>query len=233
MIKEAIILAGGLGTRLRTVVADVPKCLAPVAGKPFLYYVLKWLEKYRLQHIILSLGYKHEMITAWCNENKFPFELSFAIEEQPMGTGGAIKNALGHVREETTLILNGDTLFNVDIRAFHDFHLQHPGALSLCLKPMRQFNRYGAVKPDGKGRVLSFEEKKFYAEGLINGGVYLMGKKPFLQFPLPEKFSFENDYLVPFVKRELFFGYISDAYFIDIGVPADYERAQTEIKTII
>ncbi len=232
MTRECIVLAGGLGTRLKTVTGDTPKCLAPVAGRPFLHYVFKYLETHGLEHVILALGYKHEQITDWCDKNRFPFSLSYAIEKEPLGTGGAIKNAWLYAREKEAFILNGDTLFTVDLPSLNDFHHRNNAVLSLSLKPMRNFDRYGRVALDDENRIRSFEEKHFYEQGLINGGVYLMEEATFLRSNPSDKFSFENDYLVPFASRQPFFGFISDRYFIDIGIPEDYERAQEEIEVI-
>lgn len=233
MARECIVLAGGLGTRLRDVVPDLPKCLAMANGKPFLHYVFRYLEKHQVQQVILALGYKHELITDWCSRHKqLPFSLSYSVEEEPLGTGGAVKKALEHASEKEVLILNGDTLFNVEVRALEDFHRQHSAALTLALKPMENFDRYGVVKLDEDGRIISFEEKKHYRSGLINGGLYLVNKPAFSSLPLPEKFSFEKDYLERYAPAERFFGYKTDDYFIDIGIPEDYRRVQTEIRQI-
>jgi D-glycero-alpha-D-manno-heptose 1-phosphate guanylyltransferase len=228
MVKECIVLAGGLGTRLRSVVNDAPKCLAPVNGRPFLYYVFRFLKKQGVSRVILSLGYKHEQIADWCGTHEKELHLVYATEPEPLGTGGAIRLALQQVTGDEALILNGDTLFDLNLEAFHAFHHGHDALLTLALKPMQQFDRYGSVNIDNKLRVLSFEEKGFYEKGLINGGVYLLKKKPFLQLPLPEKFSFENDFLVPYANSLPFYGYVEDTYFIDIGIPEDYQRANKE-----
>ena len=230
MNKEAIILAGGLGTRLRTVVSDLPKCMAPVAGKPFIYYILENLIKQKVEHFIFSVGYKSESITNYIKENYSFLKYSFAIEESPLGTGGAIKNALTKTQEDNILILNGDTLFDVDIDTLYQFNNNKNSSCTLCLKPMSEFERYGVVEMKEDNSISSFKEKKYYKEGLINGGIYLLNKKVFQSVDLPEKFSFEKDFLEQYYTQYQMFGFVQDHYFIDIGIPEDYERAQIEFK---
>jgi D-glycero-alpha-D-manno-heptose 1-phosphate guanylyltransferase len=229
MIKEAIILAGGLGTRLRSVVSDLPKCMAPVAGKPFLHYVIDYLLTQGVDTFIFSLGYKSEMIIAYINTQYPMLHVQYAIEEEPLGTGGAIKLACGLVKEENVLILNGDTLFKVDIPTLFSFHNKSGSDCTLALKPMQHFDRYGVVELNDDASVSGFKEKQYYSSGLINGGVYALRVKLFLQEDLPQKFSFEKDYLEAFANKRNMHAIVQYQYFIDIGVPEDYERAQTEL----
>ncbi len=228
MINQAIILAGGLGTRLRSVVSELPKCMAPVAGKPFLHYVIAHLQKEGIDNFIFSVGYKSESIIDFIT-NEYPnIRFQFAVEEEPLGTGGAIKLAIEKATEKNILVCNGDTLFNMDVNELTNFHLQHISDCTLCLKPMNNFDRYGVVELGDNDSVISFKEKQFYAEGLINGGVYALNTETFLDKNLPEKFSFEKDYLEKYVGERKMYGLIQDSYFIDIGIPEDYERAQEE-----
>jgi len=230
MIKEAIILAGGLGTRLRSVVTDMPKCMAPVAGKPFLYYVITHLQKQGVDKFIFSLGYKHEMVTAWLNQQYPLLYEQTIVEEEPMGTGGAIKLACDLAFDENVLVLNGDTLFAGNLKKLSEFHLQHHADCTLALKPMTNFSRYGAVTIDQHQAITAFHEKKHVDQGLINAGVYALNAARFLQEPLPEKFSFEKDYLEKNIGKRKLFGLAQDSYFIDIGIPEDYAKAQEELK---
>ena len=232
MIKQAIILAGGLGTRLRSVVSDVPKCMAPVAGKPFLYYVIAHLQNNDIQSFIFSIGYKSESIISFIENDYSDIDFQFSIEEQRLGTGGAVKLALEKTTEKNILVCNGDTLFKVNTNELNNFHLLHNSDCTLCLKPMDNFDRYGVVELEDGGLITSFKEKQFYKEGLINGGVYALKSEIFLNKNLPEKFSFEKDYLEKFVEEEKMFGLIQNEYFIDIGIPEDYERAQRELKPL-
>ena len=228
-VEEAVILAGGLGTRLRSVVSDLPKVMAPVAGKPFLGWIIGRLQSRGIKRIVLSLGYKHEAITAYTSAAFPGLEIIPCIEEEPLGTGGGIRLAMEQARSAHPLVLNGDTFFDVDINALAALHHRAHAHCSLALKPLRDFDRYGVVTTATDGRVTGFQEKRHYTEGLINGGVYLIDRSRFLAEALPKKCSFEKDYLESYTTTRLFYGLPQDRYFIDIGIPEDYEKAQVEI----
>ena len=227
---EAIILAGGLGTRLRTSVSDVPKCMAPVAGKPFLQYVINYLLQQGVSEFVFSLGYMNEIIEHFLIANYPNLQYRLSIETEPLGTGGAIQLACKETKQQQVLIVNGDTFFAIDVQKVYLFHLQKNAACTLSLKAMQQFDRYGVVETNDESMVLSFKEKQFYPNGLINGGVYMLDKESLLSKLLPEKFSFEKDYLEQFVATENFAALEQDAYFIDIGIPQDFEQAQLDFK---
>lgn len=229
MIKEAIILAGGLGTRLRTVVADVPKCMAPVKGVPFISYIITALQKQGVTRFIFSLGYKSEVVIDYLDAHFDLLEKAYVIEEEPLGTGGAIKEACNYAECENVLIFNGDTFFDIDLEKLSAFHLQNNAACSLALKPMTHFSRYGAVDVDGNNNVTAFHEKQFCESGLINGGIYALEVKAILEAPLPDKFSFEKDFLEKNAGTGKLSAMAFDNYFIDIGIPEDYERANHEL----
>ena len=230
---EVIILAGGLGTRLRSEVKDVPKCMAPVAGKPFLWYLLKDLTSYaEVNRVILSVGYLREVIFEWIDnvKNEFSFEFVYAIEEQPLGTGGGIKLALSKSLTNDVVVRNGDTFFAVNLRELMEAHRLYPSAVTLALKPMQDFERYGRVIIDEvDNRIVEFKEKEYCKEGLINGGVYVINKLEPIFEGLPEKFSFETAVLEPQCKVGKLFGVVQEGYFIDIGIPEDYKRADNEL----
>lgn len=225
MTTECIVLAGGLGTRLRSVVADKPKCMAPIGEQPFLYYLLQYLHKQGITHAILSLGYKSEQVIAWCEQNELPLRVSFTVEPEPLGTGGGIVYALEKVENDGVFIVNGDTYFDVSLRDFHAFHQQQQSQLSLALKPMRQFDRYGTVTLNSRHSITAFREKQYMDAGLINGGVYLTAASYLRGLHLPPKFSFEKEVLEPMAASGQLYGFVSDTYFIDIGIPEDYEAA--------
>lgn len=230
---EVIILAGGLGTRLRSVVSEVPKCMAPVAGKPFLWYLLKYLTRFDVTRVVLSVGYLREVIFKWIDEVKdeFPFEFDYAIEEEPLGTGGGIKLALDKVNDERAFVLNGDTFFDVDLMQLYDAHVIGKKAITLALKPMRNFDRYGTVNMEPiTGTILCFNEKQYCEEGLINGGVYVISKNAQIFEGLGSKFSFETAVLESQCAKKQLLGVVQDGYFIDIGIPLDYQRSQIEFK---
>lgn len=233
---DAIILAGGLGTRLRSVISDIPKCMAPVAGKPFLSYLLDYLSKYKVERVILSVGYLREVIFKWIEENgkNFPFEIVYAVEEEPLGTGGGIRLSMLKATSDNVVILNGDTFFDVDLNDLQTAHQNAHRPISLALKPMRNFDRYGRVELDeADSEIIAFKEKEFCQEGLINGGIYVMDRDSNVFENLPLKFSFETEVLQPQCLKHNLSGFVNSGYFIDIGIPADYQRVQTELLSII
>lgn len=233
---EVLILAGGLGTRLRSEVKDVPKCMAPVAGKPFLWYLLKDLNKYKeVTRVILSVGYLREFIFKWIEgvRREFSFAIEYAIEEKPLGTGGGIKLALNQTVTNNVIVLNGDTYFAVNLNELMTVHLQNPSAVTLALKPMSNFDRYGRVIIDESDkRIVEFKEKEHCKEGLVNGGVYVINKLEPIFEGLPEKFSFETTVLETQCRLGKLFGVVQNGYFIDIGIPSDYHRAEIELKDL-
>ena len=206
---EAVILAGGLGTRLRGVIGEIPKCMAPVDGKPFLQYQLEWLSRFDVRHVVLSVGYLREQVMDFVQGREWPFAVSFAIEKEPLGTGGGIRLALQKCRGA----------------------LSFTAPVTLALKPMRDFDRYGAVDWDGD-LVTGFREKKPCAEGLINGGVYAIDRSQLDMSLFPKTFSFEREVLEPLADYGLVAGEVQEGYFIDIGIPEDYARAQRELPEI-
>ena len=228
-MKEAIVLAGGLGTRLRHIVPDLPKSMAPVNGKPFLWYVLAYLARQEISTVVVAAGYKHEQIVSGIGSRFMNMDVKYSIEDEPLGTGGAIVKALTDLNTEYCLVLNGDTLFNVDIKAFIEHFSVYCPVISLALKPMENFDRYGNITIKGE-RIKSFNEKRFCSKGLVNGGVYLVNREWMLLNSPGSVFSFEKDILEKRAGDELITGFISDTYFIDIGVPEDYFRAERELK---
>jgi D-glycero-alpha-D-manno-heptose 1-phosphate guanylyltransferase len=233
MITEAIVLAGGLGTRLKTVVADLPKSLAPVAGRPFLAYLLDHARKQGIEKFIFALGYKTELIEGFVRTYLPEESYTFSIEKEPLGTGGAIYKACNQVSSANTIVLNADTFFGIRYSQLARLHEQREASCTLALKPMKDFERYGAVNLDEKNTIRGFSEKKYQSSGLINGGVYALKIEPFLNKSFPEIFSFEKDYLETACVKGDILGFVSDTYFIDIGVPEDYNKAQTELPDAI
>ena len=230
MGKEAIILAGGLGTRLRSILIDTPKPMAPVNGIPFLCYVIDYLGQYDYDKIILSVGYLHEKIIQYFGNSYHSIQIDYAIETEPLGTGGGIALALSICENENVLVVNGDTLFKADLNELERFHDENNAALSIVLRHVDDTSRYGSVTIDEEGRITQFTEKRNTSgAGLINGGIYLINKSMMDRHLFPTKFSFEKDLMEKYVNEEPFFAMPSDAYFIDIGIPEDYNRAQSEL----
>ena len=223
---DVIILAGGLGERLRHVVSDTQKVMAPIAGKPFLRYLLDGLIAQGARRFVLAVGYKAEQIEACFGNAYNGAEIVYSREDAPLGTGGAIRQALALCGTEDAVIVNGDTYFDADLAALLRAHREKRAALTLSLKPMTGFDRYGTVSMEETGRITGFHEKKPVNAGLINGGVYAIKKEAAKEMP-EGRFSFEKELLEPLTLPA--FGVVSDGYFIDIGIPGDYFRAQTEI----
>jgi len=226
---EAVVLAGGMGTRLRSAVPDLPKCMAPVAGRPFLAWLLDDLEAAGFGHVILSLGYRHEAIESWVADRNNQARIDCVVEAEPLGTGGGVRLALQKAEESDVFVLNGDTWFGVDYAAMARFHRQQGMLATLALKPMRDFDRYGEVCCTPDGRISAFKEKQACAQGLINGGVYLLQRDALAS--CPERFSLERDFFEPLAAEEKLAGFRSEGYFIDIGIPTDYARAQQDFAS--
>lgn len=221
---EAIILAGGLGTRLRPCVDNLPKPLAPIGGKPFLRYLLDYLYANGVTRAVISTGYLAEAVEEFIGKSHRGMVVDYCREDSPLGTGGAIKKALAMCREDCVLALNGDSYFNVDLFEMKAFHEASGCPLTLAAKEVECAERSGFLTCEN-GRLSGFREKGVKASGLINGGVYFM-KRNLLDGIAEEKFSFEKQIL----ESGMFpVGvYESGGYFIDIGIPENYKKAQEE-----
>lgn len=225
---EAIVLAGGFGTRLKEVVSDVPKPMAPVNGKPFLEYLIKDLGEKGIRHIILAVGYKKETIKEYFKNRYESIEITYSEELTPLGTGGAIKKALKLAKEEDVFIVNGDTFFDVNLKRMKEFHTENKSILTVAVKEMENFDRYGSLIIKGN-KIIEFEEKKKKAKGKINGGIYLI-KKDLLDRIEKENFSFEKEVLED--KKIEKYSYESKGYFIDIGIPEDYFKIRKQFEVV-
>lgn len=225
-ISTAIILAGGLGTRLRSAVPDLPKCMAPVNNKPFLAYVIEYLKKEGITHFIFSLGYKSEVVISYLNKKHLSLNKTYTIESEPLGTGGGIQLACNKALEENVVIVNGDTLFNVNISEIISEHFRLKADCTIALKHLIDFSRYGSVELNTDLSIKSFHEKKYCNEGFINGGLYVLNVKKFLAQKLQPPFSFEKEFLEKNIKTLKFYGIEINSFFIDIGIPEDYKLFQ-------
>jgi D-glycero-alpha-D-manno-heptose 1-phosphate guanylyltransferase len=225
---EAIILAGGLGTRLRPIVSDLPKPMAPIRGKPFLQYIFEYLRIQGIRKVVLSTGYKHQMIESYFGSQYHEISLVYSQEKEPLGTGGAVKKALENITTNHVFVLNGDTFFNINLEDLYQLHLLLNSDVTLALKPMKNPARYGIIKTAGD-KVLSFNEKSLKKQGTINGGIYVLKKNLFKGISISETFSFEQDFLKKYADSLQFNAYKSDAFFIDIGIPEDYQAAQRKL----
>ena len=228
---KVIILAGGLGTRLRERVADLPKPMAPVAGRPFLDYVLERLPKSEISAITLSVGYKWESIREHFGDELNGIPPHYAVETKPLGTGGAIVHALDGAESSPVMVMNGDTLLNLDVRALTHWYLQDPVPIAMVVRPVPDVSRYGSLTITD-GFVTAFREKGKAGPGVINAGIYFLQPEVFADFRDGDRFSLENDVLQPRSRSLSIKAWTSTDYFIDIGIPEDYDRAQIELPKL-
>lgn len=228
---EAIILAGGLGTRLKAVVPDLPKPMAAVNGRPFLEYLLDYWVGQGIGRFILSVGYKREVIEKHFGARYKRAEVAYAVEQRPLGTGGGLLQALKRRREKGPFVaMNGDTFFEVDLQAMLDFHRRHGAEITIALREMEGNARYAGVTLDGQGRIASFDSHaRTSGRALINGGVYVVEPAVFDMPAEPAaSLSIENELYPRLLSAgRRFFGFLSTGRFIDIGIPEDYRRAAT------
>jgi D-glycero-alpha-D-manno-heptose 1-phosphate guanylyltransferase len=225
---EAIILAGGLGTRLASRLNQIPKSMAPVAGRPFLEIVLDRLIGSGCSHIILSVGHLRDVILQRFGNQYRGVPIDYATEESPLGTGGAIRMALNLAHEPSVLVLNGDTYLEADLSELFRFHRSLGSSLSVAVVRVDNIGRYGGVLIQDH-LITGFFEKGRTGPGWINGGLYVINKNFPWHWDLPTRFSFETDVLEPFISEIRPAAFRFDGYFLDIGIPEDLDRAQLEL----
>lgn len=222
---EAIILAGGRGTRLRGVVSEVPKPLAPVAGRPFLAWVLDHLAANGIRRCILATGHLSKMIEDCIGDHWQHMQVAYSVEESALGTGGAVAQASQHVQGDAAHVLNGDTFLRYSPAALEAATQRMGTSIGIALAHVEEVARYGAVLVDN-GRVQAFQEKDGNGPGLINAGSYFFSRAALDQLDLQAPFSLESDVLLPQAASGGIAAFSETADFIDIGVPEDYARAQ-------
>lgn len=242
---RAVILAGGLGTRLRPVIGDLPKALAPVQGRPFLAYQLELLKGQGITRIVLCTGYGHDLIQAYCGDGAaLGQQILYSVEEQPLGTGGALQQARRYLHE-TFLVLNGDTYFVADLHTLLASHRRGgaPATLALVKVPPspaarpQQAARFGAVTLDAQGHITCFAEKRRRSTGLINAGIYVFEPEIWAHFPrlVPPspaarpQLSLENDVFPLLAEQRLLRGHVLEGYHMDIGTPESYAQFQQDM----
>jgi D-glycero-alpha-D-manno-heptose 1-phosphate guanylyltransferase len=232
LLKEAVILAGGFGRRLRDVVADVPKPMAPVNNKPFLDYLFNYLKHYGIDKVVLSVGYLSEKIMSHYGSNFNGIKIIYTVESEPLGTGGGIRMAMKHCVANNVVVLNGDSFFDVNLRSLYNHHDDSIADCSLALRNVKNASRYGTIKLGELDIINSFQEKSGEEKpGLINAGVYLLNRAIFLEETKGKTaFSIEKDFFEKKVNRLKLCGFMFEGYFIDIGIPEDYKRAQDDFK---
>jgi len=234
-LPPAIILAGGLGTRLRPVYSAGPKSMAPVADRPFLDYVLTWLRDQGVEDVVLCVGYKRSSIRKFVRKGrKWGLRVRYSVETQLLGTGGAVKKAQPLISGDTVLVINGDTLLRVNLRDLVEFHKRRRAAATLTTVKMKDHQRYGSVSLDRSNRIIRFREKNVMLArtptALINGGVYVFATAIFNRLQSRRPISLEKDVFPQLAADRRTYGFITSAPFIDIGVPDDFRRAQVEFR---
>jgi D-glycero-alpha-D-manno-heptose 1-phosphate guanylyltransferase len=225
---EAVVLAGGLGTRLRSTVPDLPKAMAPVCGRPFLEILLSALAGKGCKRVVISLGYMADRVQAHFGQSFAGMDIVYEVETTPLGTGGALRRSLDRCEVDHVLVLNGDTYLDLEIDELES-HWKQEGLPIIVAREVADTARYGRLTTKGK-RLVGFAEKGLSGRGLINAGHYLFPKDISRSFPAAESFSLENDFLVSAVGKRPFQVFTTRGQFIDIGVPEDYLRAQTELS---
>ncbi len=230
MIDEAIILAGGFGTRLSNISRDIPKPMAPVKGRPFIEYLLDHLFDNNIKHVILSTGYLSHKIEEHFGTSYRDMTISYHIEKEPLGTGGAIFGAMSMATADNVAVLNGDTLFRVELGQMEELHLSRRSDITIALRHTDDASRFGSVTLDDRLRIRLFAEKESgNTAALVNGGFYIFRRRLTDELDLPERFSAEEELFKPGTRLLDMFGFISEGYFIDIGTPEDYARAEREL----
>jgi D-glycero-alpha-D-manno-heptose 1-phosphate guanylyltransferase len=232
MDLAAVVLAGGKGTRLQTVVRDRPKPLALVAGRPFVTYLLDQLADAGTRRTVLSTGYLAEQFEEVIGPNYRDVEILYAQEREPLGTGGAIRFAGALADAEQLLVMNGDSYCAADLSAYVDWHRAGKHDVSLMLVKVADASRYGTVDIGPDGNVKAFLEKRPEpAAGYINAGVYLLRREMLEELPTGAS-SIERDAFPSWLERFTVKGWITDAEFIDIGIPTDYERSHDFMQRV-
>ena len=228
-MKDAIILAGGVGSRIASVAGGLPKALLDVAERPFIEYVLDQLADAGVDRVIIAASYKWEMIKGYLGSQYRNMLIEYSIEETPLGTGGAIKQAFDLYQVKEAIVVNADTLFKIDLSSMIAAHHEADAFISIALREVSDMSRYGAVTVDGSS-VRSFGEKNISGPGLINGGIYIVDSVFWNTSKTKQSFSFEKDILEKYTDLGMINGFAQSGYFIDIGIPDDLERARKEFK---
>jgi D-glycero-alpha-D-manno-heptose 1-phosphate guanylyltransferase len=229
---RAIVLAGGRGTRLQSVLPDLPKPMAPIAGRPFLEYILDRLIDGGIENIVLSVGYKADVIISHFENRYRGATLHYSVEHEPLGTGGGIAYALSLMETAPVLVVNGDTFLDIDYRELVGWYEEEPSQIAMVLRNVSDVSRYGSVLLSNH-RVTDLIEKGIEGPGLINAGIYILEPGIFAAFGLSGNFALETDVLQKHCGTLSPRAFVSDSYFVDIGVPEDYERAEDELPTVL
>lgn len=228
--NKVLILAGGLGTRLRQTLGTLPKSLAPIGNRPFLEYLLEFISHQGFRDVIISLGYGSDAIRGYFgNRSPHGLKIAYCLEKELLGTAGAVKLSESLIESDDFFVINGDTYFEVDLKQMLSFHKRRNAFATMALAYKEDSGRYGNVIIGRDNEIVSFSEKAGEGKaGYINGGTYLFRKELFNYIPAHKVCSLEREIIPSLVGKGLY-GFVVEGHFIDIGIPEDYERAQREI----
>ena len=228
-LPQAVVLVGGLGTRLKDVVRDRPKCMAPIAGRPFLEYLLCFLRSQGVSEVILAVGYRADQVVEhFGNGNRLGLKLSYSFEQSLLGTGGALKLAENLLRGNHVLVMNGDSIADVPLRALIEYHTRKRAVATIALVEVPEVARYGAVILEPDGQIVRFKEKSVKGKGWVNAGVYVLEREVIANSPSEGQVSLERDVFERLAGSGLY-GFPFDGFFIDIGTPEAYNKAQLDV----
>jgi len=227
---DCVILCGGLGKRLQNVVGDVPKVMAQVDGHPFLDFIIEFLKSQNIERIVLCTGYKASLVEQYYRDRDFGLTIDFSTEDEPLGTGGALKKAREVILSNTFFVLNGDSLLSVDLQIFLNFHLEKKSIASVLVSEVTDGRDFGNLEINDDHQIVNFREKEISTKNqLVNAGIYCFDQNVFSCMPDLNKFSLEKDFFPKLVGNK-FYGYYTDKEFIDIGTPERYQSVKQNLR---
>jgi D-glycero-alpha-D-manno-heptose 1-phosphate guanylyltransferase len=228
---KAIVLCGGRGTRLGDLTKATPKPLLMVAGRPFIAHILDRLTRSGVDELVLAVGFHWTQFRDYVGRDWNGVKVDYSIESSALGTGGAIKKAMVEKKITKSLVVNGDTVFDIDISALLSFATAKGKGISIALRQAEDCSRFGKVLINDEAQITAFGEKGCAGPGLINGGIYYVDQDA-MRYIDSDQFSFENDILQGCHQPTPVYGMVFNNYFIDIGIPIDFYRAQSELKNL-
>lgn len=227
-----VVLAGGLGTRLRSVVSDRPKILAPIGDRLFIHYLFDWLTVNGVSHVYFSLGYKSDQVQSELNCLETDIKINVSVEDKPLGTLGGLSKVLNEFELASCLVINGDTFVDLNVMQFSKESIKKKYWLSMVVNQLEDTSRYGAVTMDETNRIIQFQEKGIAGEGWINSGVYYLSGEAVDQLKAYKEGSLEKDFFGKYMAH--IYGYKNPkSNFIDIGTPESYSQAEGVLKAIL
>lgn len=230
---DVVILCGGLGKRLRSVVSDRPKPMAEIGGKPFVQILIEHIASFGFHRFVLGAGYKADMIASHFRSVSLPLEIEVSVEDQPMGTGGGLKHVCDLLKAETVLVLNGDSFCNVDYIMMVAEHRARNADATVAVTPVPDAGAFGSISLDADGLVTSFDEKKTGGQGLVNAGVYVFRKCVVESLPPTVPLSLEKDIFPELTRRRQLYAHVVEGPLLDIGTPDNYGRAQQSLQAMM